>query len=40
MGQERTVWNPGLSLPPKEFEFTEAEIARIKAAVETWKAIA
>ena len=35
-GQERTVWNPALSLPPKEFEFTEAEIARIKAAVETW----
>jgi hypothetical protein len=35
-GTERTVWNPALSIPTKEFDFTEAESARIKAAVETW----
>lgn len=34
--QERTIWNPALSLPAKEFEFTDAEAARIKAAIETW----
>lgn len=33
-GRERVVWNPVLSLPAKEFEFTAAEIARIRAAVE------
>jgi hypothetical protein len=35
-GQERTVWNPALSIQPKEFEFPDAEIARIKTAIETW----
>lgn len=35
-GQERVVWNPGLSLPAREFEFAEPEFARIKAAIETW----
>jgi len=35
-GQERVVWNPALSLPAKEFEFTDPEIARIKAALQTW----
>jgi hypothetical protein len=35
-GHERVVWNPLLSLPAREFEFTEAEIARIKASVESW----
>ena len=35
-GQERVVWNPDRSLPAKEFEFTDAEVARIKAAIETW----
>ncbi len=28
-GQERTVWNPALHLAPREFDFTEAEAARI-----------
>ena len=37
-GQERTVWNPALSIPLREFEFSDAEIARIKAALETWSA--
>ena len=35
-GQERTLWNPALSIPPKDFEFTDTEIVRIKAALETW----
>ena len=35
-GQERVVWNPDLSLPAKDFEFTDPEVARIKAAIETW----
>ena len=35
-GQERVVWNPSLSIPVKEFGFAEGEIARIKAAIETW----
>jgi len=35
-GQERTVWNPALHLDTREFDLTEAETARIKAAVETW----
>ena len=37
-GQERTVWNPALSIPTKDFEFTDAEIARIRTAVQTWTA--
>jgi hypothetical protein len=35
-GQERVGWNPALSLPAKEFEFADAEIARISAAIQTW----
>lgn len=35
-GQERTIWNPVLAIPPKEFEFSDAEVVRIRAAVETW----
>ena len=30
------MWNPSLSIPEREFEFTDAEVARIKAAIETW----
>jgi hypothetical protein len=29
-GQERVLWNPALSLPVKEFKFTDAEVARIE----------
>ena len=25
------MWNPSLSIPAKEFEFTDAEVARIKS---------
>ena len=35
-GQERVVWNPTLSIPAREFEFTDPETARIKAAIQTW----
>jgi hypothetical protein len=34
--QERVVWNPALSIPAKDFEFTDPEVARIKAAIQTW----
>lgn len=37
-GQERVIWNPAISLPAREFEFTDAEIARIKASIEFWHA--
>ena len=39
-GQERVVWNPALSIPAKEFEFTGAEVARVRAAVEAWSGYA
>src|SRR5215471_21217341 len=35
-GQERVVWNPTLSIPAKDFEFSDPEVARIKAAIQTW----
>jgi hypothetical protein len=35
-GQERVIWNPALSIPPKVYEFTDAEITRIKAALQLW----
>ena len=35
-GQERVVWNPALSIPAKEFVFTDPEVARIKSALQTW----
>lgn len=35
-GQERVVWNPALSLPTKQFEFADLDLARIKAALQTW----
>lgn len=30
------LWNLALSIPGREFEFTDAEVARIKAALQTW----
>jgi hypothetical protein len=35
-GQERVVWNPALSLAAKDFDFSDPEVARIKAAIEMW----
>ena len=39
-GQERAVWNPSLSVPPKDLELTDTEIARIKVAIEAWNGYA
>ena len=39
-GQERVLWNPSLSIPAKAFDFTEAETARMRAAVEAWSGYA
>ena len=35
-GQERLVWNPTLFIPWEDLEFTDPEVARIRAAVQTW----
>jgi hypothetical protein len=35
---ERTVSNPALSIPAHDFEFSDVEMARIKAAIQTWDA--
>lgn len=35
-GQERIVWNPALLLPSREFELSDPEVARIKAAIQMW----
>lgn len=35
-GQERVVWNPALSLAARDFEFSDSEVARFKAAIQTW----
>lgn len=34
--QEVVVWNRALSIPAKDFEFTDPEVARLKAAIQTW----
>lgn len=33
--QERVIWNPALSLPSKEFDFSDQEVARLKCAIAT-----
>ncbi len=35
-GRERVLWNAALFISPREFEFTSAETARIRASIETW----
>ena len=35
-GQERVLWNAARSIPAKDFTFTDAELGRINAAIETW----
>jgi len=37
-GQERVAWNPERSVPAKELQFTDMEVARIKTAIQTWQA--
>lgn len=29
------MWNPALSIPPQDFEFSDVEVGRIKAAIQT-----
>jgi hypothetical protein len=33
-GQERSVWNPALSLVIRAFEFSGSELCRLRAAIE------
>lgn len=33
-GREQMLWNSTIRLPPKEYEFTDPELARIRAAVQ------
>lgn len=35
-GQERVLWNAARSIPVKQFDFNDMELARIKAALQTW----
>lgn len=37
--QEREVWNPALTLPPKEFALSEAEIGRLRTALESFQGL-
>lgn len=37
-GQERVLWNPSRLLPAKDLEFSETEISRVRAAIESWGA--
>jgi hypothetical protein len=37
-GRERVQWNPAKSLPSKEFEFSDSQIAGIRAALQAWNA--
>ena len=39
-GQERVIWNSALYIPAKEFDLTDPEVARIKAAIQTWDSYA
>jgi len=35
-GQERVVWDPALFIPARQFEFSDPEVGRLKAAIQTW----
>lgn len=35
-GQERVVWNSTSSIPAKEYDFSDREVARIRAAIHAW----
>lgn len=39
-GQERVLWNPALNLQPTEFDLSEVEVSRIKAALQSWASYA
>jgi hypothetical protein len=35
-GLERVVWNPALSISARDFEFVDADVCRLKAALASW----
>ncbi|MBI4905712.1 MAG: hypothetical protein HY820_18915 [Acidobacteria bacterium] len=35
-GQERVLWNPTLTVPARELELTDVEIARVGAVLDSW----
>ena len=35
-GQDRMLWNPALAIRATPFEFDDSELARIKAAIQSW----
>lgn len=37
-GHERVAWNPALSIASREFELSDLEVGRLKAAIQTWDA--
>jgi hypothetical protein len=39
-GMERVVWNPVLSIPSREFELSDSEVSRLKAALAAWDSYA
>jgi len=39
-GHERVLWNADLSVPAKEFAFSEFETARIRSALHAWDSYA
>ncbi len=39
-GNARMVWNSSLSIPEKDFEFSDVEVARIKASIDAWDSYA
>ena len=39
-GQERTLWNPSLSISARGFEFTDSKVARIRSTLQTWESYA
>ncbi|MCL4488926.1 MAG: hypothetical protein M1570_12450 [Chloroflexi bacterium] len=39
-GMERVVWNPTISISVREFELTDTEVSRLRAALTTWDSYA
>jgi hypothetical protein len=39
-GTERVVWNPTISISVREFELTDTEASRLRAAITTWDSYA
>lgn len=39
-GTERVVWNPSISIPAQDLDLSDVEVARMKAALQTWDSYA